>query len=152
MFTEREKTSLRSKPGHLSYLDMHQYYEWIELFSFCVFSLRKKKYCTHLFYKIRNKMTGHFLYHIYILQKAKRHWKFSSLKSWSIRLFCEVKIILIILVKFIFSFTLFRDINESNELKLQLFYKQLALEFQIIKQLSRFHHLAVSIDMKYLAI
>ena len=28
---------------------------------------------------------------------------------------------------FVFSFTLFRDINENNELKLQLFYKQLAL-------------------------
>ena len=50
---------------------------------------------------------------------------------------------------FVFSFTLFRDINESNELKLQLFHKQLALEFQFIKQLSRFHDLAVSINIKY---
>ena len=52
----------------------------------------------------------------------------------------------------VFPFILFRDINESNELKLQLFYKQLTLEFQIIKQLSRFHHFAVSISIKYLAI
>ena len=30
---------------------------------------------------------------------SKRHWNFSSLKSWSIVLSCDVKIILIILVK-----------------------------------------------------
>ena len=38
------------------------------LFSFCVLSLRREKYCAHLFYIIRNKMTGHFLTHICILQ------------------------------------------------------------------------------------
>ena len=62
---------------------------------------------------------------------------------------------MLVLVNFVFSFTLFRDINESNGLKLKLFYNQLALEIQIIKQLSRFHLLAVTIKkischMKYL--
>ena len=52
----------------------------------------------------------------------------------------------------VFPFILFRDINESNELKLQLFYKQFALEFKIIKQLSRFYHLAVIINIKYRAV
>ena len=69
----KEKTSLRPKPGHLTYLDMHYHYEWIELFSFCVFSRRKKRYCTHLFRKIQNKMTGHFLYYICIFQHKKLH-------------------------------------------------------------------------------
>ena len=89
MFTERKKTSLRSKPGHLTYLDMHQYYEWIELFSFCVFSLRKKKYCTHLFYKIRNKMTGHFIYYIFILQHKNLLHK--TLKIFVVKIFLWCK-------------------------------------------------------------
>ena len=61
---------------------------------------------------------------------------------------CDVKIILIILAKVYFFIQTFKDINESNGLKLQQFYKQLALEIQIIKQPSRFHHLPVSINMK----
>ena len=94
MFTERKKTSLRSKPGHLTYLDMHQHYEWTELFSFCVFTLGKKKYCTHLFYKVRNKMTGHFLYYICnfqhkkLLQKALKIFVVEILKYWAF-LWCK---------------------------------------------------------------
>ena len=38
---------------------------------------------------------------------SKRHWKFSSLKSWSIGLSWDVKIMLIILVKFCFFFHAF---------------------------------------------
>ena len=119
--------------------------DWINFF--LRFFSKKEKVLHPSFYKIQNKITGHFLYHICILQNAKRHWK-----SWSIGFSCDVKIILIVLIKKLVFFTLFRDINESNELKLQLYYKQLALEFQIIKQLSKFHHFAVCFNIKYLAI
>ena len=39
MMTASEKTSLKSTPSQLIYLDMHQHYEWIKLFLFCIFSL-----------------------------------------------------------------------------------------------------------------
>ena len=72
-------------------------------------------------------------------------------KDWAF-LSCKNYIGYVILVKLRFCFTIFRDINESNGLKLQLFFKQLALGIEIIKQLSRLNHLGVSINIKYLAI
>ena len=41
----------------------------LKLTTFYVSALRKEKYFTRLFNKIRNKMTGHFLY--YLLQHKK---------------------------------------------------------------------------------
>ena len=39
MMTASEKTSVKSTPSQLIYLVMHQHYEWIKLFLFCIFSL-----------------------------------------------------------------------------------------------------------------
>ena len=39
MMTASEKTSVKSTPSQLIYLVMHQRYEWIKLFLFCIFSL-----------------------------------------------------------------------------------------------------------------
>ena len=61
MFTARKKTSVRSKPSHLIDVDMHFYYEWIELFSFCIFSLRRENITPIIFCKTRNKVIGNFL-------------------------------------------------------------------------------------------
>ena len=89
-------------------------------------------------------MTGHFVHHIFILQhnnilqKTLKIFVVEILKDWAY-LWCKHYIDCVILVKVCFLCDIFRDINESNGLKLQLFYKQF----------SRLNHPSVIINMKY---
>ena len=96
MFSERKKktfTYIKTQPfdwfGYALTLRM----DWI-IFFLGFLSKKKEKCCTHLFHKIRNEMTGHFLYYICIfqhkklLQKALKIFVVRILKYWAF-LWCK---------------------------------------------------------------